>query len=149
MFESIVFRWKNIYKSNLLKFIKCSNEDLTSMWDFATYYVLANFSDPLIALADTVVLAILILVCVCIYIFILCGCRQQRLWWVCTFTFTLQWVLVQNQLCWLVWFILCYNYYNYSYNLLSLIWNIKRINRMQLHKNTMFPCSMLSTKSNK
>ena len=42
--------------------MKHPNEDLTSMWDFRTYHILANILDPFIAHADAVELAILILV---------------------------------------------------------------------------------------
>ena len=47
---------------------------------------------------------------------------------------TLQWVLVPNQIYWLIWFILVT-----SYNLVSLILNIQRINRMQFYNNDNVP----------
>ena len=38
--------------------MKHSNEEMTSLWDFGTYHILANILDPFIAHADAVELAI-------------------------------------------------------------------------------------------
>ena len=130
--------------------MKRSNEDLTSTWYLGTNHILANISDPLIAYADAVELAILILVCICKSI--LCGCRHERLWWVCTYKaclsphfLTLQWVL---------WYqIKCAGSFDLffvtRYNLFRLIWNIQRINRMQLYNYDHVPiCTKFNIKQN-
>ena len=149
---SISFRWKNNYWSHQLWFIKRSNKDLTSTWYFGTYHILANITGPFIAHADAVGLAILILVWVCIYIPILCGCRQQRLWWVCTFA-TLAWAPISSH---------CNEYLGTKSNVLAhfiyyLLQVIIYLAWFEISKGLigcnfittiMFPCAMLSTKFN-
>ena len=97
------FRWKNISWSHLMKFIKCSNEDWTSKWDFGTHHILAK---PTIN-------------CPCwglilVYIHIKCIQTEKVLVSETKHLHGVVWAFIywtcdkdQNQMCWLIWFILC------------------------------------------
>ena len=137
-FDSIAFRWKNNCWSHLLQFIKRSNEDLTSMWYFGTYHISANISDPLTAHASHINSGLNLH----LYIYTLWMQTAKALvslhiYKACLSShfLTLQWVLRYQ--------IKCAGSFDLffvtSYNLFSLIWNIQRINRMQLYNNDHVP----------
>ena len=136
---TVAIVWKSLHLdgnhncwSYLMEYIKCSNEDLTSMWDFGTYHILAkagaiaNINRPCWSCRASCLNSGLHLYLV------YAGSKGSgesthlhRL--TCAFfSWNCDKYMYQNQMCWLIWFILCVC----SYNLFSLIWIMQMIRRV-------------------
>ena len=105
--------WNNNCWSYLMWYIKCSNDDLTSMWDFGTYHILAEASinRPCWRTGASCLNSGLHLYIV--YTGSKCSGESthlHRLTWP-FISWNCDKYMYQNQMSWLIWFILCVTSY--------------------------------------
>ena len=121
----IALRWKQLLLILFNVIYKRSNEDLTSMWHFGTYHILAKASINCPCWRSGASCLNSGLHLYLVYAGSKGSCESTHLHRLTRAFISWNCDKYQNQVCWLIWFILCVT----SYNLLSLVWIMQMIRR--------------------